>query len=75
MVFSQLVGHQLVLVSLLLTGVQLFGQDQEGLLLAVQLTLTHQELRNNIGEGTEWEVTPVPTVEGKKNYCSHCDKV
>lgn len=43
---SQLVGHQLVLVSLLLTGVQLFGQDEKRLLLTLQLALTHQELHH-----------------------------
>lgn len=42
--FSQLVGHQLVLVSLLLTGIQLFRQDEKCLLLTLQLTLAHKEL-------------------------------
>lgn len=42
---SQLVGHQLVLVSLLLTAVQLFGQNEEGVLLALQLTFAYQELK------------------------------
>jgi len=41
----QLVGHQLVLVSLLLTGVQLLGQNEQRLLLTLQLALAHQELR------------------------------
>lgn len=40
----QLVGHQLVLVSLLLTRIQLFGQNEQGLLLTLQFALTHQEL-------------------------------
>lgn len=44
MPLPQLVGHQLVLVSLLLTGVQLLGQNEQGLLLALQLALAHQEL-------------------------------
>lgn len=42
---SQLVGHQLVLVALLLTGVQLLGQDEQSVLLALQLPFAHQELR------------------------------
>lgn len=42
---SQLVGHQFELVSLLLTRVQLLGQDEQGLLLALQLALAHQELQ------------------------------
>lgn len=42
---SQLVGHQFVLVSLLLTAVQLFGQNEEGVLLALQLTFAYQELQ------------------------------
>lgn len=50
MAFSQLVGHQLVLVSFLLTGVQLFGQDEEGFLLTLQLPLTHQELKQTMHE-------------------------
>ena len=41
----QLVGHQLVLIPLLLTGVQLLRQDEESLLLTLQLPLTHQELQ------------------------------
>lgn len=41
---SQLIGHQLKLVTLLLTGIQLFGQNQQRLLLTLQLSLTHQEL-------------------------------
>lgn len=40
----QLVGHQLVLVSFLLTGIQLLGQNEQGLFLTLQLALTHQEL-------------------------------
>lgn len=45
MALPQLVGHQLVLVSLLLTGVQLLGQNEQRLLLTLQLALAHQELR------------------------------
>lgn len=41
----QLVGHQFVLVSFLLTGIQLLGQNEQGLLLTLQLALTHQELQ------------------------------
>lgn len=44
MPFSELVGHQLVLVPLLLTRVQLLRQDQEGFLLTLQLLLTNHEL-------------------------------
>lgn len=52
MTFPQLVGHQLVLIPLLLTRVQLLGQDQEGFFLALQLLLTNQELsRVQKGEG------------------------
>ncbi len=38
---AELVGHQLVLVPLLLAGVQLFRQNQESLLLALQLPLAN----------------------------------
>lgn len=48
MAFSELVGHQFVLVPLLLTGVQLLGQDQEGFLLTLQLLLTNHELDDAI---------------------------
>lgn len=46
MPFSQLIGHELVLVPLLLAGVQLLGEDQQSLLLALQLPFTHQVLQN-----------------------------
>lgn len=52
---SQLVGHQFVLVSLLLTRIQLLGQNEQGLLLALQLALTHQELRKRRRTGAEQE--------------------
>lgn len=42
--FTELVGHQLVLIPLLLAGVQLFGQNQESFFFTLQLTLTNQEL-------------------------------
>jgi len=42
---SQLVSHQFVLVSLLLTGIQLFGQDEQCLFLTLQLAFTHQKLQ------------------------------
>lgn len=45
MALPQLVGHQLVLVALLLTRVQLLGQDEQGVLLALQLPFAHQELQ------------------------------
>lgn len=41
---TQLVGHQLVLIPLLLTRVQLFRQNQESFFLTLQLPLTNQEL-------------------------------
>lgn len=44
MAFPELVGHQLVLIPLLLTRVQLLRQDQEGLFLALQLLLANHEL-------------------------------
>ena len=44
MSLSELIGHQLVLVSLLLTRVQLLGQDQQSLLLALQLALADHKL-------------------------------
>lgn len=43
--FPQLVGHKLVLVSFLLTGVQLFGKDQQCLLFTFELPFTHQILQ------------------------------
>lgn len=42
---SELVGHQFVLISLLLAGVQLFGQNQQSFFLTLQLSLTYYELR------------------------------
>ena len=42
---SELVGHQFVLISLLLAGVQLFGQNQQSFFLTLQLTLTYYKLR------------------------------
>lgn len=53
MALPQLVGHQLVLVSFLLTGVQLFGQNEEGLFLTLQLALAHQELQDTSQTHTE----------------------
>lgn len=44
MAFPELVGHQLVLIPLLLTRVQLLRQDQEGFFLALQLLLANHEL-------------------------------
>lgn len=47
---SELVGHQFVLVPLLLTCVQLLGQNKQGLFFALQFTLADQELKiwNNL---------------------------
>lgn len=47
---SKLVGHQFVLVPLLLTRVQLLGQNKQGLFFALQFTLADQELKiyNNL---------------------------
>lgn len=45
MALPQLVGHKLVLVSFLLTGVQLLGQNEQGLFLTLQLALAHQKLQ------------------------------
>lgn len=55
---AELVGHQLVLIPLLLAGVQLFGQDQESFLLTLQLPLTDQELqaRTNVLEDRDKKV-------------------
>ena len=41
---SKLIGHQLELVPLLLARVQLLGQDQQSLLLALQLALVDHKL-------------------------------
>ena len=41
---SELIGHQLELVPLLLARVQLLGQDQQSLLLALQLALADHKL-------------------------------
>lgn len=41
---TELIGHQLVLVPLLLACVQLFGQNQESLLLTLQLLLADNKL-------------------------------
>lgn len=41
---TELVGHQLVLVPLLLARVQLLGQNQESLLLTLQLSLADNKL-------------------------------
>lgn len=49
----QLVGHQLVLVSLLLTRIQLLGQNEQGFLLTLQLAFTHQELQQKANTRTE----------------------
>lgn len=38
---AELVCHQLVLIPLLLAGVQLFGQNQKSLFLALQLPLAN----------------------------------
>lgn len=48
---SQLVGHQFVLVPLLLTRVQLLGQDEQSVLLALQLSFAHQELQTATASG------------------------
>jgi len=37
--FPELVGHQFVLIPLLLAGVQLFGQNQKSFFLTLQLPL------------------------------------
>lgn len=42
---AKLIGHEFVLIPLLLTGVQLFGQNQKSLLLALQLSLTNDKLQ------------------------------
>ena len=49
MAFTELVGHQLVLIPLLLTRVQLLRQDQEGFCLTLQLLLANHELRDVFG--------------------------
>ncbi len=53
MALPQLVGHQLVLVSFLLTGIQLLGQNEQGLFLTLQLALAHQELQQTPRTRTE----------------------
>lgn len=47
---TELVGHQFVLVPLLLARVQLFGQNQQSLFLTLQLPLTDYKLyeRRNV---------------------------
>lgn len=42
---TQLVGHQFVLIPLLLAGVQLFRQNQKSFFFTLQFTLTNEELQ------------------------------
>lgn len=42
----KLIGHEFVLVPLLLACVQLLGEDQQGFLLTLQLPFAHEVLQN-----------------------------
>lgn len=64
MPLPQLISHEFVLVPLLLAGIQLLGEDQQGLLLALQLPLTHQVLQNKgpLVRNGRWALQPQGTV-------------
>lgn len=64
MPLAQLISHEFVLVPLLLAGIQLLGEDQQGLLLALQLPLTHQVLQNKgpLVRNGRWALQPQGTV-------------